>query len=364
MPTPAFTQDVSRTRFCSPVFLFYATFLPVVLFTAGCGKKAEPIRFYCGEPFVEPVGELLPPFLRVTGLHVSLYGINSPIEFHTEDEVKEAGTGAKSSGRDEPDSDTPRPGILRSDYKPDPTGIAPDVRAMIDRFSVAGTGDLWLNDSPNQLKYLEAGGYFASQTPVCFLAPVPLSRFSATALPQPTLADDASQTAGVGEEEGEPPPYPIPASLPTLSLDELALRQKTLGVLGADRSGLGEVSESILAALEKSEKSGKEPTAALTVRIYPTQRELFAALEREDVDAIIVWDASAREHVRRRGKPAPEQASGLSTYAISGTGRLVMPVYLVSLSSTLNYAAPPKMVRFLVSRNGREVFKKHGFYTK
>ncbi|HBT77661.1 MAG TPA: hypothetical protein DEB39_12240 [Planctomycetaceae bacterium] len=313
--------------------------LSAALLSGGCSKKPQPLVVYCSEIFVEPMERLGGHFQVMTGKKVILFQSDLPPDFEIRDREENAVSRPGQSGSSST-AVAPSTVVSSKDYVPAPEGIAPEILRLIKQAETPGYGDLWLCDSPRQADYMQKRGRVVGKTPLCNVTPVLL----------------------------------VPSGNPhrLLALSDIATQGKILGAMKWDRGGLGEVAEQLVKTWENDRGKPDE----LRILLYDTEWELVEAVRHGQVDAAIVWDAARRFNrpPNRRGGNRPgdgrsgEDTAGDASKTLPfellewNTGeRIVVPVEILSLSSTVDYSLPPKMLHFLLSKKANEEFRAAGF---
>lgn len=301
--------------------------LLLALSLSGCSKPPDRLTLYVTDTFYEPMSIQAFLFSRSVGTEVTVLSIGERIE----PQVIVPKDSSKSDAKSEeklhalliPPSLANSPPPLGEERlrsaatdQPGTAVLSPIVTTQIEALEYGAAGDLWLCDSPGQLRELEQKGVVAGSMPFAFLYPVLLVKKK------------------------------NPERL--FSLDDLVQQGKKLGVLRSECGGVGEVSEQLLSRWEKN--AGEKQLLTL---LYDTPEDLLAALHFDHVSAIVVWDATATF-----------QENFFDTVPFPEPQRDVFTVQLIALSNSSDYVTPKKMMLFLTSRQTEGVFRWYGFKMK
>lgn len=205
-------------------------------------------------------------------------------------------------------------------------------------------GDLYLSDSPEQLESLRHQSLASHEYPFCYLTMVLF--------------------VAAGN------PYDIDS---TQSVLEKKLR---LGIASPSCSGMGSTAWSIISKTETATavRESAEERLQESIVVYDHYPELFAALERGELDAALAWDALAYQteefaSVVSLGtnppKDSPDELPNDERESERfAQERRVIQQSLISLRVSNEEGYGRRFADFLISTQGQEILRKHGFVPK
>lgn len=351
-----------RLFFCFFVFSFCC-----VLFAAGCGEKVT-LKIYCDELFWSVIWEESVQFQRVYGKQVELLR-NYPTERIHEDADAEHESVKKSyvpaPWRSMPKNEREKENNENNDGNKPKIAINLDANVTQTIFNIRETlpGDMYLTESGLQTTALNEQSLVSREYPFCYLTMVLL-------VPKgnPLFIDSVRNT----------------------------LNQKyRLGIVDPSITGMGSVAWDIITKVnnktkttnKKNDNNNKEYEQ---VKIYDTIEELLVALEQNQIDAALTWDACARRaekyaEIVRLGKksaekndankidPNPEKDNKSSQPTESNRSQIetaaddtneehrLLRVSIVSLTISENESHCHRFADFLMSTEGQRILRRHGF---
>ena len=322
----------------------------------GCGPRPEPqLYIYCNETFWYVMQEEALFFNKLYGFHVFLIPIRAERSADRTDGAVEIGTERRGPAQwrsmpsRQTDIDTPRP-LLH-----------PDIERQIESIAKGHFGDLFLSDSQKHLDKIRQSALVANDYPVCYLT-----------LTMLVLTGNPHQFRSVKDV-----------------LDS----NRKLGIIGPSFDGLGEASWHVL---DKIVPGGEFAVPRELVQFYERQYDLLEALERGDIDAALVWNATShisfllikyadeyntlyekymREAERKRdrkklrailetmGDRLLDERSFAEEVMLheNPEERYVVAVRLVALSSANHFGYCERFADFMRSNQGKEILRRFGF---
>lgn len=305
-------------------FIGPVSMLVMLVALVGCGKK-EPVvmEFYCDETFWEMMWDQTRFFQKMyPEVEVRMIPVlPKESKKETETSTAEKETNEKTTPRRAPTPWRNRPSI-RPTLMAENHYVDAKITGLIASFGKDRHSDLYLSDSPDQLKELQAVSLAAYEYPFCYLTLVPVVA--------------KGNPHAVNSVEG---------------IFEKNLR---LGIADPSRYGMGRVAADVL---PKTATGEIEPRIRDSIQMFDYLDELLLALESGDIDAALVWDCllprceKFADALRRE-----DETNGNSSSTI-------VPM-LVSLRTSSNEIYGRRFADFLLSKKGREIMKKHGFVSK
>ena len=289
----------------------YAIPFLFLLFCLGCiGKPAPPVlRIFCCEAYWDVIGDEAAMFATVYGTRIR----RVPIFVPEKEEVvpKESETEPK---RRSPAPWRSRPSERRT-LAPGRTVVDARITELIRSLSIRTVhGDLYLTDSPKQVEMLLEGAAVTTEYPIGALALTLL-----VAKDNPLRID---------------------------SVKSLFDANRRLGIIDPSLDGMGE------AAFRVVSKYLRTASGRSDERITPFDQhaKLLAALQNEEVDAVLVWEPLALK-----------AADYAEVVELPMEERQAIPQQLIALSMANNQGYGKRFADFLISPKGREILKNHGF---
>jgi ABC-type molybdate transport system substrate-binding protein len=263
-------------------------------------------------------------------------------------------------------------------YSPtDHVVLDPAIASLIEELSNNRYGDIYLTDSTLEIDQLKSFLLVTHEYPFCFL------------------------TMTLCVPKGNPQQI--------YSVHDVFEKQLLLGMIQPSKNGSGLAAWDILSGYSNTDDSKKRIQEEL-VRQFDSQYNLLEALENEEIDAALVWDAAnlktylhtkyADEYYKRYekrfdmakkkwdideitklieemnkelymekefaekialGVPFPNEKSKEQIEPVLGKEHRVIQIALISLSTTLHDKHVQRFSDFLISNQGRKILKKHGF---
>jgi ABC-type molybdate transport system substrate-binding protein len=333
------------------------------VFFAGGGNKTT-LKIYCDELFWSVIWEEAAQFQRVYGKQVELLR-NYPVDQVHEDDNKEHDSVKKSyvpstwrnmpkDARDNENNNKPK--ITLNSHV---TKIIFDLRETLP-------GDMYLTESVLQTAALNEQSLVTSEYPFCYLTMVLL----------------------------------VPNGNPNFidSVRDAIDRQLRLGIMEPSITGMGSTAWDIITKINEAKTTPKDNnTENENIKIYDSIEKLLDALEQNQIDAALTWDACARRaekyaEVIRLGKknininnannsnannanntnsstlsesvtlekPAGSTIAADELSDIQGEHRLVR-VSIVSLTIAERESHCRRFADFLISTEGQRILRRHGF---
>lgn len=299
-----------------PNVLLSLCFIVFVPFFCSCGKK-EPatVHFYCCETFWDVMRAEAYTFQQIYGIRILMVPI-IPKETTAKSVLK-----TDESTRKAPAPWRSRPKIQHKLFGEHRT-LDPVATALIfSLVSGARYGDIYLTDSPLQLESLRDQALASHEYPFCYL----------------------SMTLAV------PKGNPLQISSTQDALD----KKIRLGVMDPTKDGMGYAAIDIITT---TSFAGKEEFLEERVHTFGNHDELYSALEQNEVDAVLIWDALV--------PLVNDFAEAVSLGDPDGKTfreRAVLRPPLISLSTTHEDGYGRRFADFLVSVKGQQILKKYGF---
>ncbi|MDR1053170.1 MAG: substrate-binding domain-containing protein [Planctomycetaceae bacterium] len=339
-------------------FCFFIFGFCCVLFAAGCGEKVT-LKVYCDELFWAVIWEESVQFQRVYGKQVELLRNYPTEQIHDDTDVEHESVKKsyvpapwRSMPKNERDNENNE---NDNNNKPKNTlDLNDNVTQTIFNIREALPGDMYLTESGLQTMTLKEQSLVSREYPFCYLTMVLL-------VPKgnPLFIDSVRNTLN---------------------------QRHRLGIVDPSITGMGSVALDIITkvsnktktANKKNENDNKEYEQ---VKIYDTIEELLIALEQNQIDAALTWDACAQraekyaEIVRlekkgdkkndtNKNNPNAEKdnKSPIETVADDAIEehRLIR-VSIVSLTIAANESHCRRFADFLMSTEGQRILRRHGF---
>jgi ABC-type molybdate transport system substrate-binding protein len=353
-------------------------FLLVVLFfvtvNVGCLSENEPVvlNMYCSETFWHVMQEETKAFQQVYGIETVLI----PISLPESDTLSQSAQQSSGTSTQTPPLWKNRP--KNQNYsQTNRVTLNPAIASLIEQLSNNRYGDIYLTDSTLEIDRLKSFLLITHEYPFCFL------------------------TMALCVPKGNPQQIS--------SVHDVFEKQLLLGMIHPSKNGSGFAAWDILSGY--SDDSKKDRLLKELVRQFDSQYNLLEALENEEIDAALVWDAAnlktylhikyADEYYKRYEKRFDKAKkkwdvdeiaklieemnrelymekefaekialSGVSlsnektaeqTEPVAKKEHRVIQVSLISLSTTLHDKHVQRFSDFLISNQGRKILKKHGF---
>ncbi|MDR2346741.1 MAG: substrate-binding domain-containing protein [Planctomycetaceae bacterium] len=356
-----------RLFFISFLFSFYC-----VVFIAGCSDKTT-LKIYCDELFWEVIWEESFQFQRVYGKQVEILR-NYPTETAPEnsdsahEQVKESYVPAPWRNMpkiDYGEENNNQPKIVLNNNV---TKIIFDLRETLP-------GDMYLTESGLQTTILQEQSLVAREYPFCYLTMVLL----------------------------------VPKGNPLFikSVRQMLDRQYRLGIAEPSITGMGNAAWDIITKINETKTKNNKKTKNKNIneneneneniKIYDTIKALLEALEQNQIDAALIWDACAKKaenyaeivplgknniqqtdvnqtnlHLIKETKSnsnsnsKPENTNNSidsnsdETTELHNEHRLIR-VSIVSLTIAHKEPYCRRFADFLISTEGQRILKRHGF---
>jgi ABC-type molybdate transport system substrate-binding protein len=353
-------------------FYFLLTVLLFITVTAGCWSKNEPVvlTLYCSETFWYVMQEETKAFQQIYGIQTVLIPISLPEKNDPPQSVQQSsGTSPQTPPRwkNRPKN--------QNHSQTDQIILDPAIASLIEELSNNRYGDIYLTDSTLEIDRLKSFLLTTHEYPFCFL------------------------TMTLCVPKGNPQQI--------YSVHDVFKKQLLLGITQPSKNGSGLVAWDILSGETDDSNRIQEEL----VRQFDTQYNLLEALENEELDAAVVWDAANlktylhtkytdeyykryetrfnkakqkwnvdeiaklieemnkelymekefAEKIALSGVPFSNEKSKEQTEPVLGKEHRVIQVALISLSTTLHDKQVQRFSDFLISNQGRKILKKHGF---
>jgi ABC-type molybdate transport system substrate-binding protein len=355
-------------------FYFLLTVLLFITVTVGCWSKNEPVvlNLYCSETFWHVMQEETKAFQQIYGIQTVLIPISLP-EKNAPPQSTQQSSGTSTQ--------TPPQGKNRpknQNYsQTDQTVLDPAIASLIEELSNNRSGDIYLTDSTLEIDRLKSFLLTTHEYPFCFLT---MTLFVPKDNPQQIY-----------------------------SVHDVFEKQLLLGIAQPSKNGSGFVAWDILSGYMDDSKENHIQEEL--VQQFDSQYNLLEALENEEIDAALVWDAAnlktylhtkyADEYYKRYetrfnkakqkwdideitklieemnkelymekefaekitlpGASLSNEKSKEQTEPALKKEHRVIQVALISLSTTLHDKQVQRFSDFLISNQGRKILKKHGF---
>jgi len=290
---------------------YFVVLIVGLVFCLGCGTPEPPIlQIYYGEVYRDVLREEAAVFANVYDMRIRLLPIFVPDS--EELSITESTTESK---RRSPALWRTRPNE-RLTLAVGRSVVDPRIKELIRAISNRTTyGDLYLTDSARQTEMLYEGAAVAEEYPFCVLT---LSLLVAKHNP-----------------------------LRIESVKSLLDAERRLGIVEPSLDGMGEAAFRLISKYQRITTEGKPDE-----RITPFDRheKLLAALENEEVDAVLVWESltwRTTEFAEIVELPEEER------HAVRP------PLLALSMANQQGYGK--RFADFLISPKSREILKKHGF---
>ncbi|MDR0705215.1 MAG: substrate-binding domain-containing protein [Planctomycetaceae bacterium] len=354
-------------------FYFLLTVLLLITVTVGCWSKKETVvlNLYCSETFWHVMQEETKAFQQIYGIQTVLIPISLPKQKDT-----------PSSDQPSSGASTQTPPLWKNRPKnqnysqTDQVVLDPAIDSLIEKLSNNRSDDIYLTDSALEIDRLKSFLLATYEYPFCFL----------------------TMTLCV--------PKNNPQQL--YSVHDVFEKQLQLGITCPSKDGSGLAARDILSGYSEDSKTIRLQEEL--VRQFESQYDLLEALENEEIDAALVWDAVnlrtylhtkyADEYYKRYekrfdqakqqwnideitklieemnkelytekifaekivlpGSPLADKKSEEQTEPVKNEHRVIQ-VALISLNTTLYDKQVRRFSDFLISNQGRKILKKHGF---
>lgn len=307
-----------RSFFVKYCALFFVPIL-YLLTVSGCQRTPVPVIIYCPETLYDTFVQIGESFYTVNGVPIVLDVIEEAgqgiiVGVHKTEEDENGENTATEIFADKTDNNKKSENDVAGEsvavpQGPNVTEIAPEVLEKVELLHHVGNGDYWICDSPRQKDLLLSKAFVKESQTIGYAKTVLYTRKG--------------------------------ASDKTVSLDDLAQRGGTLGVLAARGSGMGDAAAKVLQA--------REGAAEVQVLEYLTPAALFEALRSGRVAAVIAWDYLE--------KPLTGEAERVE---LAENEVQTVVVELLVLTSLVEVDMPTKFRRFLTSQKARNIFKENG----
>ncbi|MDR3197195.1 MAG: substrate-binding domain-containing protein [Planctomycetaceae bacterium] len=360
-------------------FYLFLTVLFFLTFSIGCWRGEEPVvlNFYCSETFWHVMQEETKAFQQIYGVHTVLIPISLP------EQNDPPQSNQQSSDTSTNNTSTKMPPLWKNrpknqnHFQSGNIVLDPKIESLIEKLSDSRHGDVYLTDSSLEIDRLKSFLLVTHEYPFCFL------------------------TMTLYVPKGNP--------LQIYSVHDVFEKQLQLGITSPSKDGSGYVAWSILS--DSSDDSKKINIQEELIRQFDRQYDLWDALENEEIDAALVWDAAnlktylrtkyADEYYKRykirfdeakkkwdtneiirlidemyeelykekdfvekislSGTSLSEENSKKQNETILGKEHRVIRISLISLSTTLHDKQIRRFSDFLISNQGRKILQKHGF---
>jgi ABC-type molybdate transport system substrate-binding protein len=352
-------------------FYCLLTELLFITVTVGCWRNNEPVvlNLYCSETFWHVMQEETKAFQQIYGIHTVLIPVSLP------DRNNPSQSQQSSSGTSNQTPSLGKNRLKHRNYSPtDQVVLDSAIASLIEGFSGKRYGDIYLTDSTLEIDRLKSLLLVTHEYPFCFL------------------------TMTLYVPKGNP--HQI------YSVHDVFEKQLQLGIMRPSKDGSGLAAQSILSGY--ADDSKKIRIQKELVQQFESQYDLLEALETEDIDAALVWDAAnlktylhikyAKEYYKRyetRFDKAKQkwdineitkllEEMNIELYTekdftekivLSGKTpsnensentenpkeHRVIQVALISLNTTLHDKHVRRFSDFLISNQGRKILQKHGF---
>jgi ABC-type molybdate transport system substrate-binding protein len=355
-------------------FYLFLTVLFFITLNVGCWRKHEAVvlNFYCSETFWHVMQEETKAFQQVYGVQTVLIPISLPEQ---DAQLQSGQQPSDTSARILP---LQKKRSKNQHYsQTDNIVLDPKIASLIENLSNNRHGDIYLTDSALEIDRLKSFLLATHEYPFCFL------------------------TMTLCVPKGNP--HQID------SVQDVFEKQLQLGITRPSKDGSGLVARNILSEL--SDDPQKIRIQEELVLQFDRQYDLFEALENEEIDAALVWDAAtlktylrtkySDEYYKRyeirfdkakkkwdmdaiaelidemykelyQDKDFAEKISlsgtshsgeklGEQNETVLGKEHRVIQVSLISLSTTLHDKHVRRFSDFLISNQGRKILKKHAF---
>jgi ABC-type molybdate transport system substrate-binding protein len=355
-------------------FYFLLIVLLFITVTVGCWSKNEPVvlNLYCSETFWHVMQEETKAFQQIYGIRTVVIPISLPKQ-----------NNPPSSDQQSSDTSVQTPPQWKNRPKnqnysqTDQVVLDPAIASLIEELSNNRSGDIYITDSTLEIDCLKSFLLTTYEYPFCFLTM--------------TLC--------------------VPKNNPQqiYSVHDVFEKRLQLGIARPSKNGSGLVAQDILSGFTEDSKKDHHIQEEL-VQQFESQYDLLEALEKEEIDAALVWDAVnlrtylhtkyADEYYKRYekrfdkakqkwnideiAKLIEEMNKELYTEKIfaekiilPGTSlsdkkseeqtepvrkeHRVIQVALISLNTTLYDKHVRRFSDFLISNQGKKILKKHGF---
>ena len=322
---------------------------------AGCKEpKQVVLHCHCGETFWHLMRDETSAFEQIYGIQIVLH----PILPSKTDQPAAENESTQTRRTSIPWRNRPK---VRDALDPSEVTLDPVVSHLISSFSRDGRGDLFLTDSILQIERLEDSSLVTHRYPICYLSMGML--------------------------------VPLGNPLKIRSVKDIFDKKLKVGIMAPSKDGMGLTALELLTA-DAGDVS--EEIRETLIRMYDRQAELLDALEKGEVSAVLAWDAIRTDDYLKR-KYADEYAElykkqivrakrANTVDVINGvlddmfdtilvdkkfaervelTGQTrTVEVPLISLGCSLHDRHNRRFADFLISPQGREIMRKHGFVTK
>jgi|GEM_PF-2450629 len=334
------------------------------LFFSGCRPREDTqLYIYCTETFWYVMQEEALFFNKTHDFQIILIPIRAERTSEIIEDVVEIGAErlAPSPWRSMPVREEERVEEEEEDIPAPFSQIHPDIVRQIERIGEERFGDLFLSDSPRHLDQVRDTALAANDFLVCYL------------------------TLSMLVPMGNPHQF--------RTVKDVLDSNRRLGIMNPSFDGLGEASWQVL----KKTVSGGEPAIPMDrIQIFERQYDLLDALEQENIDAALVWNATsqtsflllkyandaltAHEREIRRAERRHDRARVqfiiqtiyrdiIETMRFAEEvpltenpdERHVVAIRLVALSSTFDYGHCKRFADFMRSNQGKEVLQRYGF---
>jgi ABC-type molybdate transport system substrate-binding protein len=339
-------------RFFSCFFCFL-----FILAAFGC-KKPEPVvlTMYCSETFWDVMKNETEEFRKIYGVRVKMLPIHPKSEEEPPTQQQETPEENASPKRHSPAPWRNRPKV-EIDTLEDKTvsNINNDVDIRIRSIPLKGVVDVYLSDSPVEQDLVRDLMLISHEYPVILLK------------------------MGLWVKKGNP--------LNIQTIKDIIKNKKRIGITDPTQDGMGVAAKKLLDTLTTTENVPK-------IKLFDHQSDLLRALETDEVDAVLAWDATnidsylVRQHYEEyrkrfsepiqkaldRDNVAQFREAGIELYTallqekqftalipLKDEEQFALQIQLLSLTTTLHDKHIRRFADFLLSPYGQDLFKRHGF---
>jgi ABC-type molybdate transport system substrate-binding protein len=333
-------------------YIFFVFSLFCVVLISGCSDKTT-LKIYCDELFWSVIWEESAQFQRVYGKQVEILR-NYPVEPVHEDDGDEHEAVKKSyvpaPWRSMPKSERDKE---NNNKKPKIT-LDGSVTKIIFNLRETLPGDLYLTESDLQMNVLKEQSLVLREYPFCYLTMVLL----------------------------------VPKGNPLFieSVRNTIDRQLRLGVVDPSITGMGSAAWDIITKINDTKKIKNNNTNNKEnehIKIYDTIEKLLEALEQNQIDAALTWDACSRKaekyaEVLQLGKKNIEKNKTTTSQESNTQNKTneskiaeeindthnehrLVRVSIVSLTIAEKEPHCRRFADFLISTEGQRILRRHGF---
>lgn len=331
-------------RLFTSTFIF--CFFCVVCFTS-CENKTT-LKIYCDELFWETIWEESVQFQRVYGKQVELLR-NFPTErAHADSDaeheiIKKKYVPApwRNMPKNEQNKEEPRPQIT----------LDSNVTKIIFDLHETLPGDMYLTESDIQTTALKEQSLALREYPFCYLTMILL-------VPKgnPLFIDSVKNT-----------------------LD----KQYRLGIIDPSITGMGNAAWDIITKIneskikkddKKTKNKNNDNKEHEHIKIYDTIKDLLEALEQNQIDAALTWDACAQKaenyaeiiqlgnkNIKPKNETSTDTKPETEPESNANDEHRLLKVSIISLTIANNESHCRRFADFLISTEGQRILRRHGF---